>query len=126
MKLRRELAGLAWPVALAAALLLIGCTARKSSYPLAETPGPVYDTAEQVRGMPPCKAVVMQRAPCYLFLRTPDGKGFYLGSPGSDAEVGHFLDVLKDGRTYRFPETFFKYQKQRRDSGAAAVFPRRD
>jgi hypothetical protein len=105
------------PVALAAGVWLTGCAAHNDSHQLGKAPGPVYDTAEQIQAMPACKAVVVERGPCYVHLRTADGNGFFIGSPAAGAEVVQFLEVLKDGRTYKFPETFQKYQEQRRRAG---------
>jgi hypothetical protein len=98
-------------------LFLMGCAGQKPAHPLGNTTGPVYETAEQIQSMPPCKAVVVEKGPCYVYLRAANGEGFYLGSPGSNAEVAQFLEGLKEGRTYRFPETFLQYQKQRRGAG---------
>jgi hypothetical protein len=86
----------------------------KHSHHLEKEPRPVYDTAEQIQTMPACKAVLVERGPCYVRLRTADGNGFFIGSPAACADVVQFLKVLKDGRTYKFPETFQKYQEQRR------------
>ena len=100
-------------MALAAAILFSGCVAPTDKYPLGEAPGPVYDTAEQIQAMPACKAVVVERGPCYVRLRTADGSGFFIGSPGAGAELVRFLESLKDGRSYKFPETFRKYREER-------------
>ena len=97
--------------------------ARKSTTAVAAAPGPVYDTPEKIRAMPPCRAVPLQRRPCTLYLKTQDGKGFYIGSPGMDAEVGHFLRELKDGESYAFPDVFIKYQKQRLGKGSNVRTP---
>ena len=101
-------------MALAAAMLLTGCAAHKDSHQLGKAPGPVYGTAEQIQAMPACKAVVVERGPCYVHLGTAGGSGFFIGSPAAGADVVQFLEVLTDGRTYKFPETFQKYQEQRR------------
>lgn len=114
MKKPLEFSRPVFPVTLAAAMLLSGCAAHNVTHRLGSAPGPVYDTAEEIQAMPPCKAVVVERAPCFVYLSTRDGKGFYIGSPGSTAEVGRFTNELKDGRSYKFPETFLKYQEQRR------------
>ena len=121
MKKTLEATTLSFLGMLAAAMLLTGCAAQKDSeqhtQQLGQAPGLVYDTAELIKAMRPCKAKVVQRAPCFVYLSTADGKGFYIGSPAPDPEVASFLDVLKDGRTYKFPEAFLKYQKQRRPAG---------
>lgn len=72
---------------------------------------PIYETAEQIKAMPPCKATVEHTFPCYSLLRTADGKKFCIGSPGAKLEVLHFLDALKDGQIYKFPDVFLDYQK---------------
>jgi hypothetical protein len=117
MKKTLELSRPVFTLALAATLLLSGCVAQKDNHRLGSAPGPVFDTAEGIQAMPPCKAVVVERGPCFVYLSTPDGKGFYVGSPGSNAEVGRFINGLKDGRSYKFPEAFLKYQEQRRQAG---------
>jgi hypothetical protein len=91
--------------------------ARKGTPKLGATPGPVYDTAEAIRAMPRCKGVVVERRPCYVYLKTAGGNEFYIGSPGSKADVGRFLDELKDGRSYKFPGAFLKYEKRRAQAG---------
>ena len=101
----------AFLVSLAATMLLVGCVPHKGTKQFDGAPGPVYETAELIKTMPHCKAKVVQRGPCFLYLTTADGKGFYLGSPGSQADVGLFLDTLKDGHRYVFPDAFLQYQK---------------
>ncbi len=98
----------------AATLLLTGCAAKKPTHPIGEAPEPVYDTAEKIQAMPRCEATVLERGPCFVYCRTAKAEGFYIGSPANSAEVGRFLDLLKDGQTYKFPETFIHYRKQRR------------
>lgn len=105
------------PVALAALVWLTGCAAHNDGRQLGKTPGPVYDTAEQIQAMPACKATVVERGPCYVHLRTADGTGFFIGSPAASADVVQFLEALKDGRTYKFPGTFLKHQEERRRAG---------
>jgi hypothetical protein len=105
-----------WPVvpgALVAVLLFIGCAARREAPQLGEGISPVYESAEQIRAMPPCKAKVVERGPCYVYLEATNGKRFYLGSPGSDANVFRFLEGLKDGQGYKFPEVFLEHQRNR-------------
>lgn len=81
---------------------------------LGSAPGPVYETGEEIKLMAPCKATVVQRGPCFVYLRAADGKGFYLGSPASKADVSRFLGILKDGQIYTFPDAFLEYQEQQR------------
>jgi hypothetical protein len=116
MKKRPEFTRLGLPVALAAVVWLAGCAAQTDSHHLGKATGSVYDTPEQIQAMPPCKAVVVERGPCYVHLRAADGNEFFIGSPAAGTEVVQFLEVLKDGRTYRFPATFQKYQEQRRQA----------
>jgi hypothetical protein len=117
MSKKRIFTGMFFLGVLAAAIWLTGCVARQNTRTLGNPPGPVYETAGEILAMPPCKGVVVERAPCYVCLRTADGKGFYIGSPGSNEEVTRFLQELKDGRTYKFPDVFVKYQKQRARAG---------
>ena len=111
MKKTLELTRLAFLSTLAAAMLLTGCAAQKDTRQLGKAPGPVYESAEQIKAMPPCKAKVVERGPCYVSLKATDGRRFCLGSPGSKADVGRFLGVLKDGQRYDFPDAFLEYQK---------------
>jgi hypothetical protein len=102
-------AGLTVQSLVAAAMFLASCVSDK---PANETAAPVYEMAQQIEAMPPCKATVVHRYPCYSLLRTTDGKKFCIGSPGATPEVSRFLETLKDGRTYRFPDAFLSYQQQ--------------
>ena len=121
MKTPLQLSKSVFPVTLAAALLLSDCVAQKDTHRLGSALGPVYDTAEGIQAMPPCKDVVVQRAPCFVYLSTTDGKGVFIGSPDSNAEVGRFIDGLKDGRSYKFPDTFLKYHDPLRGRSPAIV-----
>lgn len=105
------------PVAVSAMVWLTGCAFQRDRPQLEKGPGPVYDTAEQIQTMPTCKAAVVERGPCYVQLQSADGTGFFIGSPGAGAEVVEFLEVLQDGQVYKFPDTFQKYQEQRRRAG---------
>ena len=104
-----NLVRMGFPGSVAAALLLAGCATPKHTEQ--HRTAPVYDTAEQIKTMPACKARVIERAPCYVYLKTVDGKEFYLGSPGRETDVARFLGVLKDGQSYNFPDAFLKYQR---------------
>ncbi len=114
MKKTDELTRLAFLGSLAAAMLLGGCATQQDTPQVGTAPPSVYETAEQIKAMPPCKVTVLERGPCYVFLKAMDGKGFYLGSPASKAEVERFLAVLKDGQQYDFPDTFVEYQERQR------------
>ncbi len=114
MKKTLELPKLAFVCPLMATMLLIGCASQNDTQQLGKALGPVYETAEQIKAMPPCKAKVVERGPCYVYLTATDGKGFYLGSPGSKADVERFLAVLKYGQQYRFPDAFLEYERNRR------------
>src|SRR5688572_10335915 len=92
--------------AFAAAIFFAGCAGNKDSQQTEATRDPVYETALQIKGMRPCNARVVERGPCYVHLKSANGKGFYLGSPGSEPEVGRFIAVLKLGPMYRFPDAF--------------------
>jgi hypothetical protein len=97
--------------AFVAVMLLAGCAAQQHTPRHGTAPCPDYETAEQIRGMPPCQARVVQRSPCSVYLQTADGKGLYLGSPGSKADVNHFLTVLKVGQNYDLPDASLKNQR---------------
>ena len=105
-------AKLAFPGLLAVATLLTSCAkfdARKSTESAA---APIYETVEEIRAMPPCKARVVQTYPCSSLLRTTDGQKFYIGSPGATSEVSRFIETLNNTVTYSFPDAFLAYQKQ--------------
>ncbi len=102
------------PLALAAGVWLTGCAAQKHGAHLGKEPDPVYDTAERIEAMPRSKAVVAERGPCYVRLRTADGTSFLIGSPAAGPDFAQFLELLVDGQTYEFPETFQKFQAQRK------------
>ena len=108
--MKKALAGMRFQSLLAAAMFLAGCASDKSAN---ETAAPIYEMAEEIKAMPPCKATVVHRYPCYSLLRATDGKKFCIGSPGATPEVSRFVETLKDGRTYRFPDAFLSYQRLR-------------
>ena len=75
---------------------------------------PSYETVQQIKAMPPCKATVEEHHSCYSIFRTDDGKQFSIGSPAAKREVVQFLQTLKDGQTYKFPSVFLDYQKNKK------------
>jgi hypothetical protein len=79
-----------------------------------ETHGPyvVYEHAAQVSAMPSSSATTMEIGPCYAKFETKNGKTFYIGSPGADEEVMHFVATLELGKTYDLPKAFLQYQNQ--------------
>ncbi len=79
----------------------------------AETASPGYETAKQIKAMPPCKATVEEHHSCYSIFRTADGKKFSIGSPAATQDVVQFLQTLKNGQTYKFPSVFLDYQKKK-------------
>jgi hypothetical protein len=110
MSITRGFARLAFAGGLAVALGFGGCATPKETRTPAIAPGSVFETAGEILGMPPCEGVVVDRAPCYVSLKTAEGTAFFIGSPASGAEVVRFLEVLKDGRTYKFPDEFVRFQ----------------
>lgn len=109
--MKRTFTSLAFPSILASAMLLTSC-AISGGKKSAETAIPVYETAEQIKTMSPCKATVEERHPCYSILRTADGQKFSIGSPAATQEVVQFLGTLNDGHAYKFPGVFLDYLKQ--------------
>ncbi len=59
MKRTLELPKLAVVCLLMASMLLIGCASQKETQQLRKALGPVYETAEQIKAMPPCKAKIV-------------------------------------------------------------------
>lgn len=75
---------------------------------------PVYETAEQVKAMPPGKATVEHTETFWALLKTADGKKFVIGSERGEQEVWHFVGTaLKEGKTYEFPGAFLDYQNRK-------------
>jgi hypothetical protein len=105
------------PASLVTLMPLGGCTIHKNATDFNKSTDPVYDTAERIRAMPACEAVVVERGPCYIRLRTANGSSFLIGSPAAGKDVVQFLYLLKDGWIYKFPETFQKYEEQRARTG---------
>jgi hypothetical protein len=68
----------------------------------AESVIPGYATAEQTKGMCPCKAI-HNEAPGFSIFKTPGGKRFFIGSPAARQEVVRFLRTLKERETCNFP-----------------------
>jgi len=91
--------------------LLSSCANRMDNQQVGSVPRGVYATAEEIRAMPPCKAVVVLKEPCSVCVKMANGRWFHIGSPGSQPDVGGFLDMLRVGQTYEFPDAFVKYQK---------------
>jgi hypothetical protein len=71
-----------------------------------------FETGEQIRAMPACKATVEEQQPCCSLFRTADSRKFYIGSPAAGREVVQFLQTLKEGQIYEFPGVFLHYQKK--------------
>ena len=79
---------------------------------LEEMAAPVYyDTAERIKAMPPCKAIVGHPGIHWSHFTTTDGVKFCIGSPGATQEVRLFLQTLKERQTYKLPDAFLAYQK---------------
>lgn len=70
-----------------------------------------YVTAEELKAMPPVKATLELRGPCFSIFRATDGRQFVIGDPGSKREVRQFLGALKEGQAYEFPGAFLDHQK---------------
>jgi len=78
----------------------------------AEAAIPDYETADQIKAMPSCKAMLEHDGTCVFTFRTADGKKFWIGSPASKQDVIQFLQSLKVGQTYELPKAFLDYQKR--------------
>ena len=105
-------AKLAFPGLLAVATLLTSCAKFDAKKSTESAAAHIYETAEEIRAMPPCKARVVQTYPCYSLLRATDGQKFCIGSPGATREVSRFIETLSNTETYSFPDAFLAYQKQ--------------
>ncbi len=72
---------------------------------------PSYVTIQEIVAMAPRTGTLAARSPCSSCFTTTDGKGFYIGDPGSGPQVSHFIGSLENGRSYEFPKAFLQYQK---------------
>jgi hypothetical protein len=120
MKKTIELASLALASALATTMLLSGYAAEKptdkpstDAKKPANTPLPIYDTIEQVKAMPPCKATVEQVETFSSLLSTAGGQKFRIGSERGEQEVWHFVGTLKQGRKNDFPSAFLVFEARK-------------
>jgi len=113
MKLRQRLFALACILATPSthAVEKPGGNAPAEAKKPAETRMLTFETAAQIKAMPPCKARVEEHAPCYSVFRAADGKKFSIGSPSATQDVVQFLQTLKNGQIYKFPGVFLDYQK---------------
>jgi hypothetical protein len=71
-----------------------------------------YETGEQIKAMPACRATPIHNGVCVFTFKTADGKLFYIGSPGATEEVEHFLHSLEIGKAYDLPGAFLEWQKK--------------
>jgi hypothetical protein len=75
---------------------------------------PAYETISQLKSIPPCKAIVVERRDVFSkLLRTPDGKRFLVGGGRGDQEVWHFLATLPDGKTCELPADFLAFESRK-------------
>ena len=118
MSMTRGFARLTYAGGLALALGFGGCASPKETQTPSIAPGSVFETAGEILGMPSCEGLVVDKAPCYVSLKTAGGTASFIGSPASGAEVVRFLEVLKDGRTYKFPDVCVKYQRWYKESAS--------
>jgi hypothetical protein len=77
----------------------------------ASATGYTFVADEELPRLPPFKPVVEQKQPCAAYLKTTDGRRLRIGGSGATPEVAWFIQVLQEGRTYSFPETFQEYRK---------------
>jgi hypothetical protein len=69
-----------------------------------------YITAPEITSMAPCTATFARRLSEFSgFFTNAEGKAFILGDIAGTQEVWHFVGALKEGQTYKFPETFTNY-----------------
>ncbi len=85
-------------------------TVEKEVLTNAAPPEPSYETAEQIKSMPPCKARLIQDATCVFLFETDYGRKFWIGSPGNTDELLQFLRSLKAGPYYKFPDVFLEFK----------------
>ena len=46
------------------------------------------------------------------YIRTANGRRLCIGGPGATREVAGFVEVLREGQTYKFPDAFLEYRAQ--------------
>ena len=69
-----------------------------------------YITTKQITAMAPCTATFAKRLSEYSGSFTnADGKRFTLGDARGEQWVWHFVGALREGRSYKFPDTFTNY-----------------
>jgi hypothetical protein len=69
-----------------------------------------YITAREIMAMAPCTATFAKRVSEYSGAFTnAEGKTIILGDIRGDQEVWHFVCALKEGQTYKLPNTFSNY-----------------
>ena len=62
--------------------------------------------------LPACNGRIVAKSPCCIFIETTDGKRFSIGGPGATRAVSLFINTLRVGETYRFPDAWREYLKK--------------
>jgi len=68
-----------------------------------------YDTSAQILGLPTCTLTDAQNHICETGFTDSSGKKFYIGGPGSSAEVHGFICSVEQGKTITLPADFAAY-----------------
>lgn len=78
---------------------------------LAYQAAPHYATAKEITEMTPCTATLVHEWNGSGYFKTANGMGFFIGGEHVGKDVDRFLRTLEEEKTYAFPGTFLKYQK---------------
>ena len=71
---------------------------------------PRYITSAEVAKMPACSAKFTKTMEYGGEFATAEGKRFVIGDIRGEQWVWHFINALRERRTYKLPETFTNYQ----------------
>jgi hypothetical protein len=70
-----------------------------------------FTTAEQITAMVPRAGTLTKRSDFSATFKMEDGREFILGDQVGAQEVWHYVNTLKEGQTYKFPDAFLLYRK---------------
>jgi hypothetical protein len=107
---------LAFPGILAATMCCAVCLAQNDAKPPVASASadekalPRYITSAEVAKMPACSAKFTKTMEYGGEFATAEGKRFVIGDIRGEQWVWHFVNSLREGRTYKLPETFTNYQ----------------
>ncbi len=114
MRTRLNIAGLILPLMV---VCLAGCRTEPVASPHSDVES--FEYVAQILAMPSRTATATEIGPCYAAFKSVNGRTFFIGSPGSPAEVVGFLRTLEKGKSYFLPDAFMDYQKTQKPPNKA-------